>query len=41
MGIDDVGAPVVLAHEFAHQIQAEYNLFDLRSLAQRRLAGLS
>ena len=28
MGIDDVGAPVVLAHEFAHQIQAEYDLFD-------------
>ena len=27
MGIDDVGAPVVLAHEYAHQIQAESNLF--------------
>lgn len=28
MGIDDVGAPVVLAHEYAHQVQAEFNLFD-------------
>lgn len=28
MGIDDVGAPVVLAHEYAHQVQAELNLFD-------------
>jgi hypothetical protein len=28
MGIGDVGARVALAHEFAHQIQAELNLFD-------------
>jgi hypothetical protein len=28
MGIDDVGAPVVLAHEFAHQMQAELGLFE-------------
>ena len=28
MGLDDVGAPVVLAHEYAHQIQTESNLFD-------------
>ena len=28
MGIGDVGARVTLAHEFAHQIQAELSLFD-------------
>lgn len=28
MGIDDVGIPVVLAHEYAHQQQAEHDQFD-------------
>lgn len=28
MGLDDVGPRVVLAHEYAHQIQTELNLFD-------------
>ncbi|HEY5783952.1 MAG TPA: hypothetical protein VIT65_04165 [Microlunatus sp.] len=28
MGLEDVGARVVLAHEYAHQIQTESNLFD-------------
>ena len=28
MGIDDVGARVVLAHEYAHHLQAELGLFD-------------
>jgi hypothetical protein len=28
MGLDDVGAPVVLAHEYAHQVQADLSLFD-------------
>jgi hypothetical protein len=28
MGVGDIGAPVVLAHEYAHQLQVEHHLFD-------------